>query len=62
MMKKKGGGGGAGMSGTNYGNVPSPVKSSAETKSLEEEIQRLQIQIQQRDNEIGILLNHLNKK
>lgn len=33
-----------------------------EVKKMQDEVQRLQILVQQRDNEIGILLNYLNKK
>ncbi|CDW78814.1 UNKNOWN [Stylonychia lemnae] len=64
MQKKKGGAGPAGFSSapekTSGGG---PVKDdSMEVKKSQEEIQRLQILVQQRDNEIGILLNYLNKK
>ena len=60
MSKKKGGA--AGMTGPNFGNSPGPQVSTVEVKNLEDEVQRLQLLIQQRDNEIGILLNYLNKK
>ena len=38
------------------------VMNSEENKTLKEEIQRLKMLITQRDNEIAILLSHLNKK
>lgn len=63
MSKKKGGG--ALTNGPNYGNAsptPNKIKDEAESKNQQEEVQRLQLLVQQRDNEIGILLNYLNKK
>ena len=73
MLKKvsKGGkGGGAELSGPNFGNAPmaspapkgEPGASSKEVKMMESEMQRLQALVQQRDNEIAILLSHVNKK
>lgn len=73
MLKKKGGGGLAKgesgkYTGPNFGNAPmgdsSPVKGGDKIKDEETqaEVQRLQLLVQQRDNEIGILLNYLNKK
>lgn len=59
------------MSGPNFGNAPmvSPAApkneggaSSKEVKMMESEMQRLQALVQQRDNEIAILLSHVNKK
>lgn len=69
-MQKGGGNKGMDMSGPNFGNAPmaSPsVKeaggaSSKEVKMMESEMQRLQALVQQRDNEIAILLSHVNKK
>ena len=74
----KGGGGGAkdagGFSGPNFGNAPMPsgggggggagkdMVSNQEVKKMESEMQRLQALVQQRDNEIAILLSHVNKK
>ena len=72
MLKKasKGGGkGGPDLSGPNFGNAPmaSPAPkgdSGASSKEvmMESEMQRLQALVQQRDNEIAILLSHVNKK
>ena len=65
MNKKKGGG--AGFSGPNFGNASQSKTTkediiSAGSKNMQDECQRLQLLVQQRDSEIGILLNHLNKK
>ncbi len=73
MLKKKGGaakGDSGKYSGPNFGNAPmdtSPVKGGgpsnpAANEEMTAEVQRLQLLVQQRDNEIGILLNYLNKK
>jgi kinesin family protein 6/9 len=73
IQKKKGGsaaitaGGPSGVSG-GFGNMdmPSPQKGgdgdSKELRDMQAEMQRLNLLVQQRDNEIGILISHLNKK
>lgn len=60
MQKRKGG---AAAGGSSAVVQQSPTKEdSMQVKNLGDEVQRLQILVQQRDNEIGILLNYLNKK
>ena len=53
-LQKRGGGSGVQLS--------QPAGDGLEAKRMQEEVQRLQMLVQQRDNEIGILLNYLNKK
>jgi len=55
-MEKKAKAGGGGSS------APVSAAPTGDMKTMQDEISRLQILIQQRDNEIGILLNYLNKK
>ena len=72
MEKKKGGAGVAGMaskpaaiedtqSSFNNGNTSTDF-APKNNPQQESEIQRLNMLVKQRDNEIGILLNYLNKK
>jgi hypothetical protein len=69
-VSKGGGKGAIEVTGPNFGNAPmaspapkgDPGASSKEVKMMESEMQRLQALVQQRDNEIAILLSHVNKK
>lgn len=64
LEKKAGGGGALKENMITNGNVedsPAKVITKADPQQ-EQEIQRLNMLVKQRDNEIGILLNYLNKK
>lgn len=72
LEKKKGGPGVAGIQGSKPKAIEDDDNKSERTENSkangqsnaqqDQEIQRLNLLVKQRDNEIGILLNYLNKK
>lgn len=62
-LEKKRGGKGAGIPAIEASpQVNSPSKTGENFKENSEEVARLNMLVKQRDNEIGILLNYLNKQ